>query len=589
MNSIINNNREPGEPSFQDEYEPGSSIVVEEDEVIVPVFTPKTSFEPMPHQKVALQFMKRREQDNDISGGILALEMGLGKTFTSLYHIAREKSNLPTLIVVPKTVIYTWYTEIKKFFGNSMSVFIFRKENPKLKDITVDDIKLYNVVLTNYEYVRGIATKLNLYEKVAMQDMHGTTFGCNIPRRPVLKSKKGENILFSIHWNRIISDESHNFSNYKTSLWKTMMCFCATYRWCLTGTPIRNYGNDLYAQYKFLGYYEPQFDLKKFFELNLKEYIHHVNYEKANIKLTESKYVKVPCKLEKEQAEIYNLFLTEAKSEYKNFTIGGATFASIFTLFLRLRQICVAPYTITPESDSQFKKGKRKIDIKDYEKAQKEIDKMTGGLSTWVRDEKGTAGLNSSKIVETTKIIKSIPKGEKVIVFTMFKRVIDLLVDKFTNNEGLTKKFISIDGTVTGTVRDRAIDSFKNSDIDVLFISYKIGAEGLNIAEANHVILMENWWSPAIIDQAKSRVHRLGQNKPVTIYELYVPSTPEVASIEEAILEICENKRKVAKEYFCEGKSEKGGKMDANTLGKILNSRRGIAPVKEERKGLHYN
>ncbi len=567
-----------------DDYEPGSAIIVEEEEEILPVFTPKTSFEPMPHQKNALAFMYSREQDNDISGGILALEMGLGKTFTSLYHIAREKTNMPTLIVVPKTVIYTWYSEIKKFFGNTMSIFIFRKDNPKLKDITVDNIKLYNVVLTNYEYIRGIATKLNLYDKVAMQDMYGKFFGCNIPKRPVLKEKKGENILFSIHWHRIISDESHNFSNYKTSLWKSMMCFCATYRWCLSGTPIRNYGDDLYAQYKFLGYYEPEFDLKKFYGSNLKEYIHHINYEKANIKLTEAKHIKVPCLLEKEQAEIYNLFLTQAKSEYKNFTIGGATFASIFTLFLRLRQICIAPFTITPESDSQFKKGKRKIDIKDYEKAQKEIDKMTGGLSSWVRNEKGTAGINSSKIVKATKIINKIPKGEKIIVFTMFKRVIDLLVEKFTYSEGITKKFISIDGTVVGTERDRAIDTFKNSDIDVLFISYKIGAEGLNIAEANHVILMENWWSPAVIDQARSRVHRMGQFKPVTIYELYVPSTSEVASIEEAILEICENKRKVAREYFSEGKSEKGGRMDAKTLGRILSVRRGVS---EQPKGLH--
>jgi SNF2 family DNA or RNA helicase len=229
------------------------------------------------------------------------------------------------------------------------------------------------------------------------------------------------------------------------------------------------------------------------------------------------------------------------------------------------------------------------MNVSDYERAQKEIDKMTGGLASWTRDKEGTAGLNSSKIVEATKIINNIPKGEKVVVFTMFKRVIDLFVDKFTYSEGINKKFIAIDGTVSGTARDRAIDAFKNTDVDVMFVSYKIGAESLNLTEAQHVILLECWWSPAIIDQSKARIHRVGQTKPVTIYELYIPSTPEVVSIEAAILEICENKRRVASEYLNNGKSEKGGRMDAKTMGEILSARRGAEGGEkiEKRKGLH--
>ena len=134
--------------NIQIEREPGEFI--EEDEDILPVFTPKTSYNPMSHQHTALEWMKRRELDNDIPGGILGLEMGLGKTFTSLLHIARENAKSPTLIVVPKTAIYTWVTEIKKFFGNTMSVLVFRKENPKLKDITPENLKLYNVVIVLY-------------------------------------------------------------------------------------------------------------------------------------------------------------------------------------------------------------------------------------------------------------------------------------------------------------------------------------------------------------------------------------------------------------------------------------------------------
>lgn len=558
-------------------------IIEEDDEEGVPVFIPKTTYAPMKHQADALLWMAKREKDDEISGGILGLEMGLGKTFTSLLHVCNTMNNIgdryPTLIVCPKTAIYTWVNEIKKFFGNTMSVLIFRKDNQKIKSITKEDLKYYNVVITNYEYLRSTCNSNKLYNKVGMKDINGRCFGANIPHKPVVKdyTKYGiDSLLFAVRWNRIIADESHNFSNYKTTLWQAMMCLCAKYRWCLSGSPIRNYGDDLYAQYKFLGYYEPEFDIKNFYDLNLKKYIYYMDYATAGVKLSHASHIKVPCKIDREQEKIYNIYLTQTKKEFNNFTAGTSTFVAVFTLFLRLRQICIAPYSLTPDSDKNLLK-KKKIDMDAYEKAQAKIDVLTGGLSSWLRDKNSTSGLNSSKIVETMKIISTVKKGEKIVVFTMFKRVIDLLKEKMDLQEGCKKNYVAIDGTVTGDKRDRCLDAFKNDgDIDVLFVSYKIGAESLNLTEAQHVILMEPWYSPAILDQAKARVHRIGQNKPVYIYELYIPNTDTVKSIEEAIMEICHNKRNIASEYLNEGKSKKGGKLDAKTMGEILNAYRGV-------------
>jgi SNF2 family DNA or RNA helicase len=540
------------------------SVVIEED-IIYPTFTPKCKYEPMKHQLKALEFMKEREKDYDLRGGIIALDMGLGKTFTSLYHclMGREKSPGPTLIIAPKTALYTWVNEIKKFYGNTVSYFIFRKDENRVSTITKEELSRYNIVLTNYEYVRNLSKEKNVFSKVCLRDLQGRVFGANTPDRPVLRDTKGETLLFSMEWPRIISDESHNFSNYKTSLWRSVIALCAKSRFCLSGTPIKNSSQDLYAQYKFLGYYEPEFNVKNFHKLDLSIYIHHSDYKKAGIVLPQANHIRVACHLEGEHADIYEMFLKRANQEYNNFTVGGASFAAIFTLFLRLRQICIAPHTIVPKDD-------KKINTKEYFEAQEELDYMTGGMASWINDKEGTAGLKASKIEKIAEIVKGVPKGEKIVVFTMFKSVIRLLEEKLLKMEGFDKKIVCIDGGVTGKKRDECITAFKERDYDVMIVSYKIGAESLNLTEARHVVLTEAWWNSAIIDQAKARIYRIGQKHSVNIYELYVPNDDRIKSIEVAMGEICDRKKHIAEQYMTTGKCDNSANLNAETMGEIL-------------------
>lgn len=597
FDSDSDDNDEPGaQNSDEDRVESDSESDCDDecDENEEEEFTiPTTSFTPLQHQHPALRWIKNREdrgQANGVKGGILALAPGLGKTFLSLYHISKNISNegsrTPTLIVGTKSCLYTWKSEIEKFFGSTMKLFIFRNDNPRVKTITINELLKYHVILTNYEYLRTLANKYKVYEKVGMRDISGRFFGANTPNRPALKETSGDALMYSIRWDRIIADESHNFSNYKTSVWQSVISLCGENKFCLSGTPIKNSSEDLYAQYKFLGYYEPEFNIKEFHKLCLSEYIYYSDYKMAGIKLPESKYIKVDCELAEEQKVLYNDFLKQTRQEFKNFTIGGATFASVFTLFLRLRQILVAPYSITPESSHLLEKGK--INKAEYEKAQRQIDKMTNGLASWVRHKNGSAGLNSPKINKTIEIIKATPKGQKIVVFTIFKRVIDLLKEKIDNTEGLDRTCITVDGTVCGVKRDLAIDNFKKSNVDILLISYKIGAESLNLTEASNVILLEKWWNYSVIEQSMARVNRIGQKNKVKIYELFVPSTEDVQSIEQAMDEICNYKKEVADQYLTKGQFN-GSKMDRQTMGKILackNANKTTTSGKEGKKGL---
>jgi SNF2 family DNA or RNA helicase len=550
----------------EEEYEPGEpgEVDIDFESLSLEGRVQKIDYKLYPHQEEGIRFIEKREAESIIRGGILSMEMGMGKTLTMLSHIMNEKKNKkecgPTLVCCPKTALITWMEEIQTFFGNSCNVIIFRKENIDVDKIELQILMQMDIVLVNYEYIRSIVTKYNAFEKIVIRDSNDRCIGCRYSLNPIYNDTHGEKTLLSIKWNRIVADESHNFSNFKTSLFQSMMCLTGTNKWCLSGTPIRNYSDDLYAQFKFIGYRDLKYDLKKFRSHIWTSYIFYLTYEKANIKLPNLVHHRINCKLEGYNEKIYSYYLNKADEAFQSYTIGTKTFAEVLTLFLRLRQVCVAPYTVTPNLE--------KLTLAEenaYEYAQKQLDKHNEGLGTWINDIEGSSGLCSPKIVETVKIIKSIPEGEKVIVFTMFKKVISILEKACKDLNVLT-----IHGDVVGKERATVLNTFKYGNCNILFISYKIGAESLNLTQANHILLLEPWWCPAVINQAKARVQRLGQKKDVTIYECYIGSTPEITSIEEAIIEYCDKKETLAKEFYLNGQMKEKGSLDAKTLGLLL-------------------
>jgi SNF2 family DNA or RNA helicase len=72
-------------------------------------------------------------------------------------------------------------------------------------------------------------------------------------------------------------------------------------------------------------------------------------------------------------------------------------------------------------------------------------------------------------------------------------------------------------------------------------ISLRAGGAGLNLTAADYVIHMDPWWNPAVEDQASGRAHRIGQERPVTVYRLVAKDT-----IEERILKLHASKRDLA-------------------------------------------
>ncbi|MCP4308812.1 MAG: SWF/SNF helicase family protein, partial [bacterium] len=85
----------------------------------------------------------------------------------------------------------------------------------------------------------------------------------------------------------------------------------------------------------------------------------------------------------------------------------------------------------------------------------------------------------------------------------------------------------------------------------------------LNLTAADYVIHMDPWWNPAVEDQASDRAHRLGQQRPVTIYRFITQDT-----IEQRITQLHSSKRDLA-DSLLEG-ADMSGKLSAGQLLKLI-------------------
>jgi SNF2 family DNA or RNA helicase len=153
--------------------------------------------------------------------------------------------------------------------------------------------------------------------------------------------------------------------------------------------------------------------------------------------------------------------------------------------------------------------------------------------------------VNSSKIEKAVEIIKAIRDqgtGDKVIVFSHFTALLDLIEVPIARSGWKYRRY---DGRMTPAERGSAISSFASQpDCLVLLVSLKAGNSGLNLTCASNVIIMEPSWNPYIEEQAIGRVHRIGQERHVRVYRLLVADTIEIR-----ILELQEKKRKLIRGF----------------------------------------
>ncbi|KAG9199817.1 hypothetical protein G6514_007931 [Epicoccum nigrum] len=431
---------------------------------------------------------------------ILADEMGLGKTvqtvsFMNWLRHARGQDG-PFICVVPLSTMPAWADTFNNWTPDINYVIYTGREDARSiirdKELLIDGnpkrIK-FNVLLTTYEYV--------------LADWQ---------------------FLSSIKWQFLAVDEAHRLKNRESQLYEKLRGFSAPSRLLITGTPIQNTLGELSALMDFLMpgmiKVDEEVDLAsedashKLAELSeaIQPYMIRRTKEKVENDLPPKSEKILRVELSDIQLEYYKNILTRNYEALNEGSSGQKQ--SLLNIVMELKKASNHAL-LFPNAEAKFIKGD----------ATKE-ETLKALITT------------SGKMMLLDRLLTKLKKdGHRVLIFSQMVHMLDILTD-YLKLRNYT--FQRLDGTVPASDRKIAIDHFNAPDSDdyCFLLSTRAGGLGINLMTADTVVLFDSDWNPQADLQAMARAHRIGQQKPVSVYRLVSKDT-----IEEEILERARNKR----------------------------------------------
>ena len=446
--------------------------------------------------------------DNAGLGGCLALDMGLGKTPTTLANLANTPRPEPGLVIAPPAVVGNWRVEASRFVPDAS-------------------------VLVHHGPSRAKGEKLK--EIVAKHDIVITTYGTAVRDIEQLKD---------IQWSKVVLDEAQAIKNPAAETSQQLRKLNAHSRIALTGTPIENGLGDLWSildwanpdllgpRNQFIAQLTPEKRIESGNENALKALNGIMVYRRT--KSEPSIAAELPdrideldhCAMTAEQIGLYKAVVDSLIEETEMTKAGspqrkGAVLAAITAL----KQICNHP-----------------------------LNYQDDGL--------GIEG-RSGKLERLYEIMETVfAADERVLVFTHFATWGERLATHLTERYKLP--IHCYHGGLGRSARDQMVDSFqKGKGRGAMVLSLKAGGTGLNLTAANHVVLYDRWWNPAVEDQARDRVWRIGQKNTVIAHRLICPGT-----VDERVEEVVAGKRQIANLVL--PKSSSIGDLDATQLQEAL-------------------
>lgn len=431
-------------------------------------------------------------------GACLADDMGLGKTIqvlSLLLLLKKRKSEYPSLLVLPTSLLGNWHAEMIKFAPSLNACFIHSSLTDK-------------ATMTEW-------AKNGLPEHI---DVVLTSYG-TLPRQAWLQEQQ---------WQTVILDEAQAIKNAGSRQSKTTKSLLARHRIALTGTPIENRLSDLWSLFDFinpglLGNFKQFKNFSKELETRETEQyaplrnlvqpyiLRRLKTDKTVISdLPDKSEVLAWCGMTKPQAMLYQKNVNELQRLLQS-TGGIKRKGLVLSYILRFKQICNHP--------SQF--------LSDVEFDAKE----------------------SGKFLRLTEIVEEIKgRQQKVLVFTQFRQMCQPLADFLTELFG--QQGLVLHGGTSAKKRQKMVTDFQSDDGPPFFVlSLKAGGTGLNLTAASHVVHFDRWWNPAVENQATDRAFRIGQKTNVLVHKFVSRGT-----IEEKIDSVLQGKREMAEGVLSGGK-----------------------------------
>jgi superfamily II DNA or RNA helicase len=450
--------------------------------IVCPQLPEQASLLLRPYQKEGFYWLEHLYKNG--FGGCLADDMGLGKTLQTItllqYIYAEDKQNSlpPALVVAPTSLLHNWKNELARF-APELRVYLHAGDKRLKNEEAAKMFSASQVVVASYGVMR-----------------------------------KDVEFLKEYTFQMIVLDESQYIKNASSLAYQAAVQLVGPHKLALTGTPLENSLDDLWAQFNFinkglLG------DLQSFRRDFVLPIAREKNEEREGLlkrligpfllrRTKEEVAPELPpliqeviyCDMTEEQQAIYeaeknrirNLLLEireDPKPARKHFVaLQGLN---------KLRQLANHPKLV--EADYSEDAGK------------------------------------FEQVLLSFETLKA--SNHKVLVFSSYVRYLNLLAERF-DSEGW--KYAMLTGETQK--REEEIKRFTDqTDVHCFFISLKAGSTGLNLTAADYVFILDPWWNPATEMQALSRAHRIGQEKNVIACRFISTGT-----VEEKIMRLQETK-----------------------------------------------
>ena len=272
-----------------------------------------------PYQIRGIQWMTMLK--NHSLAGILADDMGLGKTLEMIAFMSQDKTEMPSLIISPKSLSYNWEAE-------------FRKWNPSQKTVVLSIGKD-----ERHELIQEMKADQNVVYIIPYDSL-----------------RIDLDYFKNIHFRYIVIDEGQYIANALSQKSKAIKELTSDYRFALTGTPVQNSLLDLWSIFDFLmpGYFKTFTEFKKSYgKLDItdeqKDHLEKIvspfilkRKKEDVLKELPGKIVEVTTlSLSPKETDLYNAYLLDAKKVFA--AEGKSKKIDVLAALTRLRQICVDP------------------------------------------------------------------------------------------------------------------------------------------------------------------------------------------------------------------------------------------------------
>ena len=440
-------------------------------------------------QAQAEQHAPQEQHTQSTRGGILALEMGLGKTIIML-GLIKCHIKPHTLVVLPRALLDQWEKSIINYCGHKP--LVYHGSRPKNMKLSLLELKAASQLV------------LTTYGQIAISKQHS-------------KGRK-RSLLHDIQWSRVIYDEAHHVSHQTTNEYKGALALRTEICWLVTGTPIQNNEKELYNLYSLLGL------------PNHRTYYADENYEK----------IAQQCVFYRTKASVGLVLPTlhehNAEVEWENDS--EREFAWHIHSMLSFCQVATKPIAAQIQSETENLNALRLTYLSCAQQVcayppvlRRSMTQFANTLHHLTEaDAAAYPGMDLTELYFSKSKINAVVKtllarkanGCGKIVFCQFYAEIDAFADALRLADP-TLHLAKFDGRIPVHQRNAVLQQ----PVDILVAQIKMCREGLNMqANYSEVYFPSPHFNPATEQQAIARCWRMGQEKEVHVFRYRLGGIP---------------------------------------------------------------